>query len=77
MRFVRLALGTYIGIQAYQTQSTSALCRFLLPPVITSLDAVEPMQLFSTTEEKNNEDVEDEKNNKKQSLAAPQYSKIQ
>jgi hypothetical protein len=33
MRFVRLALGTYIGIQAYQTQSilSALLAGFIIP----------------------------------------------
>jgi hypothetical protein len=43
MRFVRLALGTYIGIQAYQTQSIlSALLAGFIIPSLTNLDAVEP-----------------------------------
>jgi hypothetical protein len=43
MRFVRLALGTYIGIQAYQTQSilSALLAGFI--PIQQILDAVEPI----------------------------------
>tara|TARA_R110000868_G_scaffold36900_7_gene130536 strand:- start:461 stop:694 length:234 start_codon:yes stop_codon:yes gene_type:complete len=38
MRFIRLGLGLYIGIQAYQTQSilSGILASFLLDQVITN-----------------------------------------
>lgn len=38
MRFVRLALGVYIGIQAYETQSilSALLAAFLLYQVVTN-----------------------------------------
>jgi hypothetical protein len=38
MRFVRLALGTYIGIQAYQTQSilSALLAGFIIPSLTNS-----------------------------------------
>jgi hypothetical protein len=44
MRFVRLALGTYIGIQAYQTQSIlSALLAGFIIPSPNKFDAVQPI----------------------------------
>ena len=38
MRFVRLGLGVYIGIQAFETQSilSGILAAFLLYPVVTN-----------------------------------------
>jgi hypothetical protein len=60
MRFVRLALGTYIGIQAYQTQSIlSALLFFLLYQVLTNSGCCATNNCSVPRKKKNNDAVED------------------
>ena len=61
MRFVRLALGTYIGIQAYQTQSilSALLAGFLLYQVITNSGCCATSNCSVPLNKKNNDAVED------------------
>lgn len=61
MRFVRLALGVYIGIQAYQTQSilSALLAAFLLYQVITNTGCCGANGCAVPLKEKNNDTVQD------------------
>lgn len=61
MRFVRLALGVYIGIQAYQTQSilSAILAAFLLYQVITNTGCCGANGCAVPLKEKNNDTVQD------------------
>jgi hypothetical protein len=61
MRFVRLALGTYIGIQAYQTQSilSALLAGFFIIPSHNKFGCCGTNDC-SVPKKKKIEDVEDE-----------------
>ena len=61
MRFVRLALGVYIGIQAYQTQSilSAILAAFLVYQVITNTGCCGANGCAVPLKEKNNDTVQD------------------
>ena len=61
MRFVRLALGVYIGIQAYQTQSilSGLLAGFLLYQVFTNSGCGGANGCALPLKKKNNDTAED------------------
>jgi hypothetical protein len=61
MRFVRLGLGVYIGIQAYQTQSiiSSLLAAFLLYQVITNTGCCGTNGCAIPTKKNNTDTTED------------------
>lgn len=61
MRFVRLGLGVYIGIQAYQTQSiiSALLAAFLLYQVITNTGCCGTNGYAIPTKKNNTDTTED------------------
>ncbi|MEZ7500506.1 hypothetical protein QO200_17400 [Flavobacterium sp. Arc3] len=61
MRFVRLALGVYIGVQAFQTQSilSGLLASFLLYQVVTNSGCGGVNGCSVPMKKKNNDAVED------------------
>jgi hypothetical protein len=62
MRFLRLGLGVYIGIQAFETQSilSSLLAAFLLYQVVTNTGCCAANGCATPTKKNNSDNTEDE-----------------